>query len=54
MLMTIPMIDARGPLRCSAKYKARIFEEYEALNKAGPFHCRSVEAVTWGFEGGLA
>jgi hypothetical protein len=35
MLMTIPMIDARGPLRCSAKYKARIFEEYEALNKEG-------------------
>ena len=26
---------ARGPLRRSAKYKARIFEEYEALNKEG-------------------
>jgi transposase-like protein len=26
---------ARGPRRYSAKYKARILEEYEALNKAG-------------------
>jgi hypothetical protein len=26
---------ARGPRRYSARYKARILEEYEALNKAG-------------------
>jgi hypothetical protein len=38
---------ARGPRRYSAKYKARILEEYEGLNKAGKgARCCAARACT--------
>jgi hypothetical protein len=37
---------ARGPRRYSAKYKARILEEYEALGKAARARCCAGRACT--------
>jgi hypothetical protein len=45
---------ARGPRRYSAKYKARILVEYEALNKAGKGALLPREGLYSSFDLGVA